>query len=55
MKVIRPASAGLAIVLVAIVVLILAVTGGSAKKNQSSIAAGSAVSVSETPLGKTPC
>lgn len=53
MKVNRPAFAGLAVVLVGIVVLVLTVSGGSAKKAQPSLVPGSAVSVKQTPLGKT--
>jgi predicted lipoprotein with Yx(FWY)xxD motif len=49
----RPLFAGLAVVLVAVVVLVLAVSGGSAKRARPQVAAGSAVSVTQTPLGKT--
>jgi predicted lipoprotein with Yx(FWY)xxD motif len=49
----RSLSAGLAIVLAGLVVLVLVVSGGSAKRAQPRVAAGSAVSVMQTPLGKT--
>ncbi len=49
----RPLSAGLAVVIAGIVVLVLVVSGGSAKKTQPSVAAGSAITVTQTPLGKT--
>ena len=44
---------GLAVVVALIVVLLLATSGGSAKKAQSPVAAGTAVSVKQTALGKT--
>jgi predicted lipoprotein with Yx(FWY)xxD motif len=47
------ASAGLAIVVAVIAVIVLAVGGGSARSRQSPAAAGSAVSVRSTSLGKT--
>src|SRR6059058_358857 len=53
MKKTRPLSAALAAILVGGVVLAVAVSGGSAKKAQRSAAAGSAVSVKQTSLGKT--
>ena len=49
----RSLSAALAAILVGGVVLVLAVSGGSAKKAQPSVAAGSAISVKQTSLGKT--
>jgi predicted lipoprotein with Yx(FWY)xxD motif len=49
----RPASLGLAVVLVGVAVLVFAVAGGSAKKARSPVAAASAVSVKQTSLGKT--
>jgi predicted lipoprotein with Yx(FWY)xxD motif len=48
----RTLSASVAIVLVGVVVLVVAVSGGSAKKTQP-VSAGSAVSVKQTSLGKT--
>jgi len=53
MKPSRPLSAGLGVVLVGVVLLVVAVSGGSAKKAQPLLAAGSAVSVKQTPLGNT--
>ena len=53
MKRTRPLSAGLAVVLAAVIVLVVVVSGGSAKRAQPPVAAGSAVSVTQTPLGKT--
>lgn len=49
----RPLSAGLAVVIAGVVVLVLVVSGGSAKRAQPRVAAGSAISVTQTPLGKT--
>jgi predicted lipoprotein with Yx(FWY)xxD motif len=49
----RPASLGLAVVLVGVAVLVFAVAGGSAKKSHSSVAAASAVSVNQTSVGRT--
>lgn len=49
----RPLSAGLAVVIAGVVVLVLVVSGGSAKRAQPQVAAGSAISVTQTPLGKT--
>jgi predicted lipoprotein with Yx(FWY)xxD motif len=49
----RRLSASLAIVLVGVVVLVIAVSGGSAKKTQPLLAGGSAISVEQTSLGKT--
>jgi predicted lipoprotein with Yx(FWY)xxD motif len=48
----RPASLGLAIVLVGVAVLVFAVAGGSARKAPP-VAGASAVSVKQTSLGKT--
>ncbi len=47
------ASAGLAIVIAAVAVVVFAVGGGNAKATQSQAAAGSAISIRSTPLGKT--
>jgi predicted lipoprotein with Yx(FWY)xxD motif len=49
----RPVSLALALVLVGALVLVFAVTGGSAKKTQRTVAGGSAVSVKQTVLGRT--
>ena len=48
----RSVSTGLAVVIVGALVLVFAVSGGSAKKTRSPLAAASAVSVKQTPLGK---
>jgi predicted lipoprotein with Yx(FWY)xxD motif len=48
----RPASLGLAVVLIGVAVLVFAVAGGSAKR-ASPLGAASAVSVKQTSLGKT--
>jgi predicted lipoprotein with Yx(FWY)xxD motif len=53
MKPNRPLSVGLAVVLVGVVVLVIAVSGGSTSKTQAPVAGGSAVSVKQTPLGNT--
>jgi predicted lipoprotein with Yx(FWY)xxD motif len=53
MKPNRPLSVGLAVVLVGVVVLVIAVSGGSANKAQPPVAGGSAVGVKQTPLGNT--
>jgi predicted lipoprotein with Yx(FWY)xxD motif len=53
MKLSRTVSTGLAVVLAGALVLVIAVSGGSAKKSQPPVAAGSAVSVKQTSLGKT--
>jgi predicted lipoprotein with Yx(FWY)xxD motif len=53
MKSKRPVSVGLAVVLVGVVVLVLAVSGGSAKKTQPPVSGGTAVTVKQTPLGTT--
>jgi predicted lipoprotein with Yx(FWY)xxD motif len=47
------ASAGLAIVIAAVAVAIFSVGGGNAKASQSQTAAGSAISIRSTSLGKT--
>jgi predicted lipoprotein with Yx(FWY)xxD motif len=49
----RPLSAGLTVIVIAVVVLVFAVTGGSAKQSQATPAAGHTVSVRQTSLGKT--
>jgi predicted lipoprotein with Yx(FWY)xxD motif len=49
----RPVSIVVTLVLVGAVALVFAVTGGSAKKAQSTVAGGSAVGVKQTSLGKT--
>ena len=53
MKIKYLASAGLSIVIAGIAVVVLATGGGSAKTRQQTAAAGSAVSVRSTALGKT--
>jgi predicted lipoprotein with Yx(FWY)xxD motif len=47
------ASAGLAIVIAAVAVAVFAIGGGNAKANQSQAAAGSAINIRSTALGKT--
>ncbi len=47
------ASAGLAIVIAAVVVAVVAIGGGNATANQSKVAGGSAISIRSTSLGKT--
>ena len=47
------ASSGLAIVIAAVAVAVFAIGGGNAKGNQSQAAAGSAISIRSTSLGKT--
>src|SRR3984957_10820692 len=53
MKIKYLASAGLSIVIAGIAVVVLATGGGSAKTRPQTAAAGSAVSVRSTSLGKT--
>ena len=53
MKMTRPLAAAFAAILVGGVVFVVAVSGGSAKKAQPSVAAGSAIGVKQTSLGKT--
>jgi predicted lipoprotein with Yx(FWY)xxD motif len=52
MKRSRPASLGLAVALVGVAILVLAVTGGSARRAPA-VAGSSAVSVKQTSLGQT--
>jgi predicted lipoprotein with Yx(FWY)xxD motif len=47
------ASAGLAIVIAAVAVAVFAIGGGNAKATQTQVAAGSAISIRSTSLGKT--
>jgi predicted lipoprotein with Yx(FWY)xxD motif len=53
MRITRPISTGLTVMVIAAVVLVFAVTGGSAKQSLGAPAAGRTVSVRQTSLGKT--
>jgi predicted lipoprotein with Yx(FWY)xxD motif len=53
MRFTRPVSAGLTVVVIAAVVLVFAVTGGSAKQSRPAPSAGQTVGVRQTSLGKT--
>jgi predicted lipoprotein with Yx(FWY)xxD motif len=54
MRFTRPVSAGLTVIVIAVVVLVFAVSGGSAaKRSQPAPAAGHTISVTQTSLGKT--
>lgn len=53
MKLTRPLSAGLAAILAGVVVLVIAVSGGSANKAQPHVGTGSTIALRQTPLGKS--